>query len=1428
MQKHLLIIILLSLLLSIFSVSYATTVTIGTDLAGWTNFLPVFVAYQYSYTQQIYTQTQIDFAGDITTIRFFYIEGDITSSMNWTIYLGHTQKTEFTSTTDWEAFNNLTQVFTGDVSAMLPAPNNWLEITLNAPFHYNNVDNLIVAVRQQNSSSINTYWRGFNSECYRSIYYYNDSTNPNPSNPPTANNRSKYNSRVQFVFTDTTPPMAPLLISPENGANMVEGQSLSWSLPNRSADATGYDVYVDDSLVSQNQSGTSYPPTSISQGWHNWRVVAHNDYGTSASSMTGTFETVCGTVIGTETLTTYSPFSAYRGYTRSLGLYTFDQIGTFGVITTLGWHVHRAGLADIPYKIYAKITDATAHSAMTWSQFKDGVTLVKEGNHTFDSEGWHEFALDTPFSYTHGNLLIGVETNYGGTGAPSVRLPIFHRSVSTSNTHQYWSQDNSPPTGNGTLNTRLPNLLVMLLPLSDEPMLALSPSGWNFGRVQINNSDHKVFTAINTGSETVTITSFSPMLDNFYEVTGAPTFPVTLAPGDNTNITIKYAPTATGNHTATFSIDAGNSTTAVVVSGECYDPTIYDFPWLEEFTDTSFPPAEWARYRGLYGSETPTRYSGGWYRAANFANISDPANPCARINIGGLNTKHWLVTPPIAIPNGVHVLDFDLALTKWGNSNPVDPAQQQDDKFMVLTADNPSMTNATVLREWNNTGSPCIYDNIANLGETIIIDLSSHVGTNYIAFYGESTVSNKENQLFVDNVCVREITLPQVITQFSPHQLIWNTVDQSIDLDDYFSGPDLTYSVLGNSMISASVLPENILSLAPVTDWYGTEYITIRATNLAGYVEQVLKVTAIKTWQITEDFNHGGSTPSNWATSHAGTTDFPWQPVLIDGDDYAMKTMATTGGTAYERLFSPNYDLNSYQDIVVSFDTDFLPYGNGSGTFAYTLNNVTYTVVETFDAETSGRKSYTIPNLDAKPSVKFRWIYANSSANTGQDNHWIVDNFCIYGIVRDIHAPSAVEDFNLVSQTPSSTTLSWQASSDLYFGRYELYVSTDDQVTTTDQLWSIEHDPALAHEATTQTTITGLATGDYWISIRAVDLSSNASPLSEPVFAHLDSEAPVISDPVPGMQPEPIWAISRTVEIGCSISDSGLIPPYNLYYRIDANGNGSYDDDEVWTAVPPQTGRQIRNRDELTLFFEVSCETDGVFAFEFKATDLSGNTGYSGLNSQEGIDDDWVIRIDTLPPADINNFFAEEVTENSVQLTWAASADINFVGYRIHYSTTTDVDTDSPYWDWSHDPNLSQAGTGLVSTVISDLDPATRYYFLLLAIDEAGWTTEYPQVITAMTTSSAEPKTPENLSVSIVDGLLILDWDDVTEDVLGNPIVPSYYAVYVGDHPYFTCNFDSLIATVNESYLELADVVEYADRLFFKVIAVTGMIRKAK
>lgn len=463
------------------------TITIG-DGSVNSIFYPIFGYNDYTYTQQIYTQAQVNHAGEITKLRFYYVSGDIAPSKDWNIYMGHTQKTSFASNINWENPTNLTQVFSGDVSSMLPEPNNWMEITLQTPFVYNNVDNLLIAVHQYTTGGASMSWGAFDSGSNTGMCYYNRSSIPDPIDPPAARIRSASINYIQLDFRSSAAPMAPLVVSPENGAQVLADQPiiLSWTLPLGSAYASGYDVYLDGNMISSKQLETSYAITEIELGEHSWFVVAHNDMGSSAPSEISTFKAVYEVYIGTGTAHSGYPFNSYNGHARSLGLYTAEQIGWHGAIHTLGWSVAVSGTEPVPYKIYAKLTNETSLTAMTWDEFTSTAILVKEGSYNFDSEGWHTFALDTPFDYTGGNLLIGVETNYGSLGAGAGAFPGFHFTDTTACSHQFWRLNNSPPMGNGTLNSYLPNLYLTVASLSHDPTISSYPWTENFDSVEVD------------------------------------------------------------------------------------------------------------------------------------------------------------------------------------------------------------------------------------------------------------------------------------------------------------------------------------------------------------------------------------------------------------------------------------------------------------------------------------------------------------------------------------------------------------------------------------------------------------------------------------------------------------------------------------------------------------------------------------------------------------------------------------------------------------------------------------------------------------------------------------------------------------------------------------------------------------------------------
>ena len=435
MKRYLLFTLLLALMLSIFSLSHATVVQVG-EGTGTTSALPIYGGYNYNYSQQIYTHAQIGHSGPISKIRFYYASGSITNNKDWTIYLGHTTKMTFSNDTDWEPLANLTQVFTGDVSSLLPEPNNWMEITLDTPFFYNSTnENLLIAVHEYTPGGSGMYWGSFSAGYYvfRGIYHYSNTTNPDPSNPPTAS-RTNIINRIQFVFSNTQAPPAPSLWSPIDNCNLVAGESLLWRPTASVAETRTYDLYLGTNanppLFVSNLTTPSYQPTLQPNTTYYWRVVAKNEIGSSPPSELRSFRYL-GSVpeetaqVGEGTgNNSYLPICGSYNYNYSQQIYTHAQIKRFGQITKLRFYYVSAG--DIGYNknwtIYlGHTTKMTFNSDTDWEDVAN-LTQVFAGDVSSllpEPGNWMEIPLDTPFFYnnTNENLLVAVhEYALGASG----------------------------------------------------------------------------------------------------------------------------------------------------------------------------------------------------------------------------------------------------------------------------------------------------------------------------------------------------------------------------------------------------------------------------------------------------------------------------------------------------------------------------------------------------------------------------------------------------------------------------------------------------------------------------------------------------------------------------------------------------------------------------------------------------------------------------------------------------------------------------------------------------------------------------------------------------------------------------------------------------------------------------------------------------
>ena len=148
----------------------AQSVQIG-DGTATNSYLPSYSLYNYSVPQQIYTAEEIDASGNITSIAFYNAGSE--KARKYNIYMAHTTKSAFESTTDWIALTDADLVYQG-AEAVAMVANAWTTFTFDTPFAYNGTDNLVIGVLDLTGSwSSGMSCRAFTA-ANQALYKYQD------------------------------------------------------------------------------------------------------------------------------------------------------------------------------------------------------------------------------------------------------------------------------------------------------------------------------------------------------------------------------------------------------------------------------------------------------------------------------------------------------------------------------------------------------------------------------------------------------------------------------------------------------------------------------------------------------------------------------------------------------------------------------------------------------------------------------------------------------------------------------------------------------------------------------------------------------------------------------------------------------------------------------------------------------------------------------------------------------------------------------------------------------------------------------------------------------------------------------------------------------------------------------------------------------
>lgn len=273
-----------------------------------------------------------------------------------------------------------------------------------------------------------------------------------------------YTVVISAGTADTQVPTAPTSLA--SASITSTSFTLSWTASTDNVGVTGYKIYQNGSLLTSTAS-TSYNVTGLTASTtYTYYVQAYDAAGnvsTASSTLSVTTSASGGTsdiTVGTGTSVQGFPLNCYYGYERSAAIYTVSEVGSAGTINKLAWYSTVTTSYSVPVKIYIKQTTSSTITASTWATLTSGATLVYSGTMAgTTASAWKVFTLTTAFSYTAGtnNLMVLVETNYGGTGAGNSTGPGIRYTSATSK-HMYVRADNSAPTGTGTVTSYRPNI----------------------------------------------------------------------------------------------------------------------------------------------------------------------------------------------------------------------------------------------------------------------------------------------------------------------------------------------------------------------------------------------------------------------------------------------------------------------------------------------------------------------------------------------------------------------------------------------------------------------------------------------------------------------------------------------------------------------------------------------------------------------------------------------------------------------------------------------------------------------------------------------------------------------------------------------------------------------------------------------------------
>jgi len=329
---------------------------------------------------------------------------------------------------------------------------------------------------------------------------------------------------------------------------------------------------------------------------------------------------------------------------------------------------------------------------------------------------------------------------------------------------------------------------------------------------------------------------------------------------------------------------------------------------------------------------------------------------------------------------------------------------------VVLIGDGTSWSTANAVKIWDNDDQTSggiyeVYNDISHTGDHYVLSLDNYTGIQYIAFYGESTVSNADNDFFVDNVRIRQAgQAPAHVTLNSPEDLA--LVDPGNVLLSW------TENISGGAAEWFEIYVGSEL-IDPVNDYYG-EYLYESTTSSLDLDAQ-------------SDIVLGFNTTWYWAV-------LPYNSVGSPDPTGMIVFRFTT-------LPDPTIVALPHEEYFDSVTAPALPYGwsayiNSTSTSAYVRTTTTYpvsapnSVYLTNSSDTAADLRLITPPIDA--SIPLNTIKLKFSSRSGSAGYPL--------LVGTVDTPDGTGTFTQIA------SIDLTATHTVYDVSFEDYTGTDQYI----------------------------------------------------------------------------------------------------------------------------------------------------------------------------------------------------------------------------------------------------------------------------------------------------------------------------------------------------------------------------------------------